>query len=132
VVLINLRGGGTARRPFLVVDELRRAAQARYKEREDALQAEISTAQSRINELQRSKTGEDRMILSDEQAQELDGLQDKVLVARKELRAVQHGLQEDIDRLGKRLMLLNVLGMPAIVALLASLFLWRRNRRPQV
>ena len=128
--LIDLRGGGSARRPFLVVDELRRAAEARYQEREAALQSEISVAQSRIAELQRSKTGEDRMILSEEQAAELDDLQDKVLVARKELRAVRHGLQEDIDRLGKRLMLLNVLGMPALVALFASLFLWRRNRRP--
>ena len=128
-VLINLRGGGTAQRPFLVVDELRREAQARYQEREQALQAEITTAQGRITELQRSKTGDDRMILSAEQDAELNDLQDKVLTARKELRAVRHGLQEDIARLGTRLMLLNVLGVPALVALLAGLLLWRQNHR---
>lgn len=127
--LIGLRRGGSARRPFLVVDELRREAQARFKEREAALQAEISAAQMRIGELQRAKSSEDRLILSDEQAAELDRLQDEVLVARKELRAVQHGLQEDIDRLGKRLMLANVLGVPGFVALLTGLILWRRNHR---
>ncbi|QDU68108.1 Gldg family protein [Engelhardtia mirabilis] len=128
-VLLGLRGGGTGQRSFERVEDLRRDAEAKYQAREAELQGEIGEAQARINELQREKTGEDQMILSDAQAAELDRLQQEMLVARKELRAVRHGLQEDIDRLGQRLMLANVLGMPTLVALLTGLSLWRRGRR---
>ena len=51
---------------------------------------------------------------------------------RRELRQVQHRLNADIEALGMKLKLLNILGMPALVALAALLVGWRRwaRRRP--
>ena len=48
---------------------------------------------------------------------------------RKELREVQHRLNADIDALGDRLKLINILGMPALVVLFALLLAWRRWSR---
>ena len=58
--------------------------------------------------------------------------QDERLQMRRELRQVQHRLNADIEALGTKLKLLNILGMPALVALAALLVAWRRwaRRRP--
>jgi ABC-type uncharacterized transport system involved in gliding motility auxiliary subunit len=53
-----------------------------------------------------------------------------VLTLRAQLREVQHALQQDIERLQKRLILANIAAVPAIVAIVALIVaLWRRARR---
>ncbi len=48
---------------------------------------------------------------------------------RKELREVQHRLNADIETLGSRLKLLNILGMPMLVVGVALFVAWRRWSR---
>ncbi len=127
--LRGLRGRGKAQRPFETVNQLRKEAEERFLDREKELQAEIQTSQMRINELQREKTGESMMILSPEQERELDQIQEKMLAARKELRQVRHGLSTDIESLGSRLMLLNVVGTPLVVAFLSIAWMVFRSSR---
>jgi hypothetical protein len=47
---------------------------------------------------------------------------------RKGLREVRHQLDQDIERLGARLELANVLGVPALVALAGLAFLLMRRK----
>jgi gliding motility-associatede transport system auxiliary component len=117
--LLSLRGRGNAQRPFETVNQLRRQAEERYQDRELELQQEIQNSQTRLSELQREKSTDNSMlILSPEQEQELEHIQSQMLDARKELRKVRHSLSRDIEGLGRRLMLLNVVGTPLLAALL--------------
>ena len=69
------------------------------------------------------------MAISPEQQAQILRYQEERLRMRKELREVQHRLNADIDALGDRLKLLNILGMPALVVLVALLVAWRRWSR---
>jgi hypothetical protein len=54
---------------------------------------------------------------------------DRRLEIRRELRQVQHDLQRDIDNLGTRLKLANIVLVPVIVLLVALVYDMRRRRR---
>ena len=52
-----------------------------------------------------------------------------LLASRRELRAVRHSIRAEVDRLGKRLTLLNLLAGPVQVGLLAiGVFFYRRRQ----
>lgn len=124
--MLGLRGRGEASRPFDRVDAIRRDAEARYLAREQQLQDQIREAQGKINQLQREKSPENRLILSPEQEAEVKRLEDDVLAARKELRQVQFNLRSSVESLGKQLMFINVVAWPIIVALFAVGWSMRR------
>ena len=131
--MAKVRSRGTFARPFDVVDELEQQAQDRYREREEALQAELEATQTRINELQRDRKGASAFTLSPEQQAELDNLREKITETRKELRGVQRQLRGEVEGLGKRLALINMFAMPALLIAAAvgswGLRLSRRRRR---
>ena len=66
-------------------------------------------------------------ILTTEQQAQLQAAQSEVSDARKELRQVQFSLREEVEALGHRLMLLNVVAWPIVVAIFALAFGLRRN-----
>ncbi|MSR45175.1 MAG: hypothetical protein EXS15_07475 [Phycisphaerales bacterium] len=130
--LLSLRSRAGSQRPFDVVRELQRAAEDRYRVREQELQARIKDAQKRINDLQQQKTPDQLLILTPEQEAQLGSLQQEASDARTELRQVEFGLREEVEALGHRLMLLNVIAWPACVAVVALGLglrrkLWRRS-----
>lgn len=130
--LLSLRSRGGSQRPFDVVRELQRQAEERYRTREDELKGRIAQTQTRINELQKQKSPDQMLVLTPEQESQLESAQKEVIEARKELRQVQFSLREEVESLGHRLMLLNVVAWPVVVAVVAVGFglrrtLWRRK-----
>jgi len=125
--LLGLRARGSSQRPFDVVRALQRDAEQRFRSREDELQKRISETQQQITSMQQQKTPDQMLLLTPEQQAQLERLQQEVIDARKELRQVQFSLREDVEALGHRLMLLNVLVWPIVVAV-AAVFLGVRRR----
>jgi len=132
--LIGMRSRATYTRPFERVEALRRKADADFRSTEQSLQDQLSETERKLTELQsQRKDGENLMILSDEQRQEIDRFQQQKLQIRKDLRQVRRNLLSDIDTLGTWLKVLNALLVPAIVALVAlGVFLVRTRRRKAV
>ncbi|MDZ4830907.1 MAG: GldG family protein [Phycisphaerae bacterium] len=134
-VLSDLRGRGQYRRPFGRVEDLRKTAEANFLAEEQVLQTRIRDSQQRINQLQQEKGAgapggaAGSLVLSPEQQAELTKLNATVVDSRKSLRGVQHKLRDDVERLGRSLMLLNVVAWPILVALLASFWTVGRARR---
>ncbi len=127
----TLRSRGGFRRPFERVEELRKLAQQRYIAREKDLQLEVRKTEINIAQLQSKSGGSEsgQMLLSAEQQAELAELQTTVNAYRKELRGVQFGLRQEVDALGLRLLILNVVVWPTLVAIFAGLWCWRTARR---
>jgi ABC-type uncharacterized transport system involved in gliding motility auxiliary subunit len=127
--LISVRGRASYTRPFERVEKLRRAADDRFRAKEQELEQQLRDTESKLTSLQ-SKGGGSTVILTPEQEQELEHFQSEKLRIRKELRAVRAGLDADIKGLGTTVKIINIVVVPAAFALAALLIaLWRRRRR---
>lgn len=132
--LISIRSRASFQRPFSRVQDLRRAADARFRSAEQRLQAELQETETKLGELQASRTDQSAQILSAEQEAEIERFQARRLQLRKELRQVQRGLDQDIERLGSVLKILNITVVPLLVTaagLLLVMFRRRVQRRTQ-
>jgi ABC-type uncharacterized transport system involved in gliding motility auxiliary subunit len=128
--LAEIRARGQFRRPFTVVDEMRRDAQTRFIAEEKNLQDEIQRTELQIGELQRERTpdGMQQVVLSAEQVKKIEELQQRMVAARKELRSVQLSLRQGVEQLGTRLLVLNAVLWPLAVAAAALAWYVLRGR----
>ena len=127
--LISLRSRGEFSRPFEVVENIRREAEKQFRDREQALQSKLEETEKKMRQLQQ-EGGDSNMILSPEQTRELEQFREDQVKTRKELRAVQHDLQRNIEELGTKLKFINIGLMPLLIALLAlGAGLYRTRRR---
>jgi ABC-type uncharacterized transport system involved in gliding motility auxiliary subunit len=131
--LISVRGRSTFTRPFERVEAIRRNAEERFRATEKQLEQELNSTEEKLTQLQSKRNDESALILSPEQAQEIERFEAEKLSIRKQLRDVRLGLNQDIDRLGTTLMILNVVLVPALLAIgVLVLFLMRRRKRAVV
>jgi ABC-type uncharacterized transport system involved in gliding motility auxiliary subunit len=128
--LIAVRSRGTFARPFTKVDELRVDAEARFRATEQRLQQELAETERRLGELQSTREDTGSLLLTSEQQSEIDRFVDQRASIRKELRAVQRGLDKDIEDLGTTLKIINIGLVPLLLTIATLLALWRRRRVP--
>ena len=126
--LISLRSRGEFSRPFTVVEQIRRDAEAQFREQEQELQTRLEETEQKIAQLQQ-EGGDSALLLTEEQAAEIEKFRLEQIRTRKELRAVQHELQKNIERLGTQLKFINIGLIPLIIALLALIAGIQRTRR---
>ena len=131
--LISIRGRASFTRPFDKVEALRVRAEDRFRLKEQELDEELRNTEQKLTALQSPGNDDSALILSPEQEAELQRFQQEKLRIRKELREVRHGLDEEIDRLGTVLKVVNILVVPVAVCLIAlGAWLWRRRaNQPQ-
>ena len=135
--LISVRGRATFTRPFERVEKLRRAADERFRDKEQELEQQLKSTEQKLTALQ-SKGGGGReqgsLIVTPQEQEEIEHFEQEKIRIRKELRAVRAGLDADISRLGTEIKIVDIIVIPAAFALLALGFaLWRRRvraRRP--
>lgn len=125
--LISVRSRGRFARPFVVVEELQRQAENRFREKEQMLQQRLSATEAQLAELQ----GPDEngaIELSAEQQDALQSYMQEKLRIRKELREVRYQLNADIEALGRVLKFFNIALVPLLLTLGVLLaWLWRRR-----
>ncbi|MCE7901779.1 MAG: hypothetical protein DYH20_03760 [Gammaproteobacteria bacterium PRO9] len=126
--LIGIRSRATFQRPFTRVEDLRRAAEGRFRTAEQRLQTELNETESRLRELQADRTDKGATILSPQQQAEIERFQQRRVELRKELRQVQRELDEDIERLGTTLKIINVALVPLAISLVSLVLVYFRRR----
>ncbi|WP_114377783.1 GldG family protein [Elioraea thermophila] len=130
--LIGLRSRGESRRPFELVDRMRREAEREYRAREQALLKRLEELEKTIRDIRRG-AGEGaraEAILTADQREAIERARADILATRRELRDVQRDLRRDIENLQTTLRLANIVAVPAVVSLVAiGLGVWRIRRR---
>ena len=115
--LISIRSRAGFARPFTRVAGIRQDAEQRFRHKEQELEAELRETEAQLTELQKSADDNQLTLsLSPEQEALLAEFQDKQIQIRKDLRAVRHQLDKDINRLGTGLKLINIALIPFLVA----------------
>ncbi|MGH7048651.1 MAG: GldG family protein [Stellaceae bacterium] len=131
--LIGLRSRGTAARPFVVVDRIQRAAQARYSAEDHALQAKLKTTEAKLADLTGKSAADTPTTLSPEQERAVAQFRADMLQTRRQLRGVQAALRRNIERLKAELEFFDIALIPIIVAVVAIIVgavrVKRRRRR---
>jgi ABC-type uncharacterized transport system involved in gliding motility auxiliary subunit len=127
--LISLRSRGDYARPFRVVEAIKREAEAAYRDEEQALQAKLKETEEKLQALQSQPEGGGETILSPEQRKEIELFRSEQIKTRKQLRAVQHDLQKNIEKLGTELKFINIGAIPLLLSLFAIGAAFMRGRR---
>ncbi|MFC5579709.1 GldG family protein [Rhodanobacter terrae] len=125
--LLSIRGRSTSQRPFTRVQALRNVADQKFLQKEHELEQQLADTRRRLDELQPAK-GSHASTVTAEQRREIEQFRQRQLAINKELRDVQHQLNAEIDALGLRLKVINIVLVPALVVLIGLLYGWRRNR----
>ncbi len=89
----------------------------------------MAWTERKLTELQSAKSKDQEQILSPEQKSELENFLKRKIEIRKELRQVRRQLDAEIESLGTKLKLVNIVLMPLLVTLAALAFAWWRNQR---
>ena len=129
--LIGVRSRAVQNRPFTLVNKIQAQAEDSYRAKIKSLESDLSEAQQKLNELQRSKEGNQRFILSPEQQAEIKKFNAKEAQVKRELKDVRKQLRKDIDALENRLKWYNIAGMPVLVTgggILLLLGVFKRKR----
>ena len=118
--LISLRSRGVTSRPFHKVDDIKRAAEHKYRSTEQALLLKLKEIEGKLKDLQTKETKEGKtVILTDKQKEGIEKFRRESISIRKELRSVQLALRRDIDQLDANLKVINIGLMPAAIILFA-------------
>jgi len=113
--LISIRSRGRFSRPFEVVQDLRREAEASYLNSANDLQSQLAETERQLGELESSRNEQNLLSLSPEQEATLVRFQQEKLRIRKALRNVRHQLDKDIEMLGSTLKFMNIVLMPLVL-----------------
>lgn len=117
--LIGLRSRGTGERPFTVIDDLERRAEAQFREEERSLRVKLEELQKNLDQAREDGSAE---------AAALEEVTAELLETRRRLREVNRALRAEIDDLESRFTLVNIGLMPILVILVALFASWRRRQ----
>jgi ABC-type uncharacterized transport system involved in gliding motility auxiliary subunit len=130
--LMNLKSRAAFSRPFTTVQALRRQADAKFRQTEKKLQAELTQTKNRLASLQASRKDTGSLLMTPAQQKEVQHFQNEELQLRRQLRSVRHDLDRNIERLGTTLKIINIVIVPlalTIFALLVVLINHNRKKR---
>lgn len=126
--LLELRGRGISKRPFEVVDRLRREAETKYLAEEQRLQDELAAMEDRLAQLEGAEAEASGVLSLDSEA-EKERFRDQLLETRKALREVNRSLRADIETLGSWLAVVNIALVPFLLIVFALMRVYVRRRR---
>ncbi len=126
--LLSIRSRYSSQRPFTRVLALQRIADRKFLQKKQELESELADTKQRLDELQPAKGARDAST-STEQKHEIEQFLQRELEISKELRDVQHQFNAEIDALGTRLKVINIVLLPILITVFGLLYGWRRTRR---
>ncbi|MGI9522707.1 MAG: GldG family protein [Hyphomicrobiaceae bacterium] len=126
--LSGLRGRGVDDRPFVLVDDIRRTAEQRFRQKEQALVSKLNGLQDQLSKVERQST-DGNVILSDADKDAIEKFRGEMVATRKELRDVKHAMRADIDQLEGTLKFVNIAGVPLLFVVGGIAFAAMRRRR---
>ena len=115
--MIGLRGKGTLKRRFTLLEKMEQEAEIKYRKKENKLLTKIEDGKKLIDQIQRTEVKQG-VVYSQEQQLELERKRNEMIEARKELREIQFSAKENITELKNRIIFYNIWSVPILLLLL--------------
>ncbi len=129
VALADLRGRGVSWRPFERIAAIEKAAENKYRSKEQELTARLKETEDKLRELAAGAEQSKDEPLSAEGVAAMEQFRAQLLGTRAQLRNVQLDLRRDVQRLTSWIITANVGAIPTLIAVLALGYALRRPRR---
>jgi ABC-type uncharacterized transport system involved in gliding motility auxiliary subunit len=136
--LVGLRSRGSSARPFELVERIQREADDRYAAERAALERKLQQTQAKLRAYTKGEPTDASATLAPEQATAVAEFRADLLNTRRQLRAVQAALRQDISALKMILEFCDIALVPILVAAAAivlgllRLKRWRRRHAAPV
>jgi ABC-type uncharacterized transport system involved in gliding motility auxiliary subunit len=132
--LIGLRSRGDTSHPFILVNQMQGEAEARFRRTEQTLQKHLDDTEKQLRTLRQGSGGSGEQastqaVITPDQRAAIDAARKDIVDTRQQLRGVQYDLNRDISRLETGLRIINIVLVPALVAILAVALGIVRSRR---
>jgi ABC-type uncharacterized transport system involved in gliding motility auxiliary subunit len=131
--LIGLRSRGDTNHPFVLVNQMQSEAEAKFRQSEQALQKHLDDTEKQLRALRQGPGGSEQTsaqaVITPEQRAAIDAARKDIVDTRQQLRVVQLNLNRDISRLETELRVLNIVLVPALLAIVAIVLGVLRSRR---
>ncbi|MEY4064604.1 MAG: hypothetical protein RIR26_812, partial [Pseudomonadota bacterium] len=124
--LIAIRSRSRFSRPFDRLVDIQEKAQAKWKSEEDSIQNKLSETQNKLREMQGARIEGNKIVLTPEQQSAIERFRTEESQMRTRLREVRKNLREDIESLGRTLVVVNLAFVPLGVSLVGG-FVFRRR-----
>lgn len=115
--LASIRSRVPMSRPLTKVNEMKAKAELKYKNRILELERDFSEAKANLDYLKRLEAAEGRNMNTPQRQAEMRSFQLKVSAAKRELKEMRASLKLDLDRLDTWIKIINIVLVPALVAL---------------
>ncbi|MEK9743176.1 MAG: Gldg family protein [Gammaproteobacteria bacterium] len=126
--LVQIRSRGQLQRPFTRVGELFRQAQLRLQDQESAMLAKVTQLEQQMGALSGQTQNVAFEDLPETIKQKFGEFQTDLLSARRALRETRREIRSDVESLGSRLTLINLLAGPFQILILAAVVFAGRAR----
>ncbi|MGH7995493.1 MAG: ABC transporter, partial [Opitutaceae bacterium] len=113
--LLSIRGKGSAIRRFTVVQRMNVEASRKYDDELTALEAQLTSVQSKISDLQGKQTQGNRLVATPEVAKAIQDFRDQQVRLRAQRREIRHALTHGINVLKYDLLAFNLLLSPLLI-----------------
>lgn len=129
--LISIRGRGGFNRPFTRVQAIQEEASREFEARRQQLIDRERELNARLDELRRGQaSGQGPIIVPENFQRDMENYQQELIETRGELRRVNYALRADVEKLGTRLKLYNIVVVPVLIGLIAvGIGIFRAQRR---
>jgi len=128
--LLELRGRGTASRPFVVLQDIQRNAARQFEDKERELRETLQKTEQKLRALRQRNPSGGAGVISENDRRSMERFQRDILKFRSELRTVRRSLNQEFENLEARLWFLNIALVPILIGLVAVLLgIWRGVRR---
>lgn len=128
--LLELRGRGTASRPFEVLQEIQRKAAQQFEDKERELRQTLQKTEQKLGALRQRNPSGAAGVISEKDRRSMERFQRDILKLRSELRTVRRSLNQDFEALETRLWFLNIALVPILIGIFAILLgVWRGMKR---
>ena len=113
--LMELRGRGSASRPFKVLQDIQKTASRKFEDKERGLRQTITKTEKKLQQLRRRNPESSAKVVSERDRREMEKMQREILGFRSELRKVRRSLTQDYQRLEMQLWFLNIALVPILL-----------------
>jgi len=130
--LIALRGRGIRERNFTLVEDLRRDAERKFREKEEVLTAKLKSVEQELEKLRATSAAASTggsVIVSSQEREAVERFTSEMIETRRELRQVKLALSQSINSLDGWLQFANIALVPILIAVFGLAWTYWRSRR---